>query len=174
MVATPRVPPLPLFLPPLDLLTHMSRVTRWTRVTLVALAAPLAVLPLLVSATGLAWPGLVCSWAGPGLAWTRCRLARSSLLNTLLHLSQPYFMLCHFRCIFFALFCRLPSPFAFPSIFSPSHRFTAFVLCSFPLFPVKTLAAGSEQEEQCRSCSTHTHAHAHKLSERENVHMLCL
>lgn len=31
------------------------------------------------------------------------RSARSSLLNTLLHLSQPYFMLCHFRCIFFAL-----------------------------------------------------------------------
>lgn len=98
-------------LPPSTCFTHMSRVTRWTRVTLVALAAP-AGLPLLVSLTGLAWPGLVCSallwsWAGHCLAWARCRLARSSLLNTLLHLSQPYFMLCHFRCIFFALFCRL-------------------------------------------------------------------
>lgn len=111
-------------LPPSTCFTHMSRVTRWTRVTLVALAAP-AGLPLLVSLTGLAWPGLVWSallwsWAGHGLAWARCRLARSSLLNTLLHLSQPYFMLCHFRCIFFALFCRLHRrlPTAFPFVCS--------------------------------------------------------
>lgn len=171
MVATPRMPPPPTT--PLDLLTHMSRVTRWTRVTLVALAAP-AGLPLLVSLTGLAWPGLVWSWAGHGLAWARCRLARSSLLNTLLHLSQPYFMLCHFRCIFFALFCRLHRrlPSAFPFVCSPSHRFTAFVLCSFPLFPEQVWSRKSNAG--AAHTLAHTLSHTLKLSERENVHMLCL
>lgn len=51
------------------------------------------------------------------------RSARSSLLNTLLHLSQPYFMLCHFRCIFFALALRSLHPllnFSSPSCFSLS------------------------------------------------------
>lgn len=127
MVATPRMTPPPPPLPyPLDLLhTHEQSYSvdpgDSGRTGCPGWIAAFGVTDRL----GLAWPGLVWSallwsWAGHGLAWARCRLARSSLLNTLLHLSQPYFMLCHFRCIFFALFCRLHRrlPTAFPFVWS--------------------------------------------------------
>lgn len=117
---------------------------------------------------GLARSGLLCS--GLVWSWARCRLARSSLLNTLLHLSQPYFMLCHFRCIFFALFCRLRRrlPSAFPFACSPSHRFTASC-CAVFLCSQCRFGAGRAMPELL---NTRTHTLTHTQTQRECAYAL--
>lgn len=114
--------------------------------------------PVLVSVTGLAVSVRVeSSRVGSGRVGSG--LARSSLLNTLLHLSQPYFMLCHFRCIFFTLFYFAP-----PAILSCCAAFLCYVDEGFR-------EAWSRRLSRSRSCSW---SWCWSTIHMQNVHMLGL